>query len=117
LKIIQLYQQFLSSAVVDGQRRPEHQIAFDIQNFATSLFQWADINCPSLKVLIWGMNGGIDDFIQYFFVKRVTYDQDVVRQITAPITTRNQLRDEFPELDLLEWGPGFDELSRQTLLI
>ncbi|KAF2833070.1 hypothetical protein CC86DRAFT_4605 [Ophiobolus disseminans] len=132
LRMLQLYQEHLSP-VQGGVIRPTNEIVSDIQRFASFLFQSAHAQQSRFKVLIWGTHGAavdIDMLIatalgdgdyelvpQLFFVKRVERRHDGVDRVYATATTRGQLRDEFPDLDMLTYDPGFRELDRQAVRI
>jgi hypothetical protein len=105
------------------------------QKFATLFFQWAHTRCPLLKVLIWGsretgwhseglnalneqdegrhLSLGCSELIsQQCFVKRVRELDDESFEITATRVTRGRIRDDFPELQILDYDTGSESADR-----
>jgi hypothetical protein len=98
---------------------------FQLQ-FATRFFRWAHTRCPFLKVLIWGtFEENQDDEIldaierghtaygcvlewapQQCFVKKVIELDNGILQITAARATRNRIRHDFPEFNILDYDTG-----------
>jgi hypothetical protein len=105
------------------------------QQFATLFFQWAHARCPLLKVLIWGsrevgwhsealnaldeqregrpLSFGFSELMpQQCFVKRVTELDDGKFEVTATRVTRGRIRDDFPELRILDYDTGSQSADR-----
>ena len=96
--------------------------------FATRFFQWAHTHCPSLKVFVWGTYKdvdihdceSIDAFVrgrnghvgssergqQQCFVKEIRELDDGTLQVTAARSTRSEIRNDFPELHILDYDTG-----------
>jgi hypothetical protein len=128
--MLHLYQQYTACDETEKPSWPQHQTLFDIQAFATTLFQWAHAHCPQFEVFAWGMHSKANDsrnpypweaagdaskFVsELFFVKKVYYDDDGKENITASFTARSRLYANFPGLVLPTCDPGFDELARHA---
>lgn len=99
---------------------------------ATSIFQEARVQCKSFEVIIWGVYGEPKDIDlasmeelgvafevipQLFFVKRTGHGCDDLGQVEAAFSTRSRLRDQYPEVDVLAYDPGFTELDRHVARI
>ncbi|KAL5116569.1 hypothetical protein ACEQ8H_005565 [Pleosporales sp. CAS-2024a] len=105
---------------------------FDIQNFATSLFQLMHDKCPHFHVLAWGVYSDVcseagyfeklypcesaehasNSIPELFFLKKLDLGKDGGKSITATFTTRSRLRADFPDLVLPACDPGFLEFDR-----
>jgi hypothetical protein len=111
--------------------RSAPQIYFDVREFATSLFKFAHIHCPTLKVLVWGeykaedyaieelvlelAEAAMEHVPQFVFVKEESISQDGKRQISASLMTHDRLRDDFPQLDLLAYDPRISGMNLHAL--
>jgi hypothetical protein len=105
------------------------------QQFATLFFQWAHTRCPLLKVLIWGsretgwhserlnalneqsegrhQSFGFSELMpQQCFVKRVRELDDGTFEVIATRVTRSRIRDDFPELHILDYDTGSQSADR-----
>ncbi|KAG9186751.1 hypothetical protein G6011_09859 [Alternaria panax] len=130
LRILQLYQDRVSTVRIGRHpSKPRVNIRKIHQEFATRFFQWAHTQCPLLEVLIWGtceenyhfkaqrvaedeMKGRDTSYCvverapQECFVKKVLELDDGHFQIVAASVTRSQIRDDFPELHILNYDTG-----------
>lgn len=95
----------------------------DTETFATSLFRWARTHCPQPEVLAWGIHHDFRN-IEGYSTKRIKKNEDFDHQlffgrrqepggrIFALRTTRSRIRDEFPELRLPRFDPGWNDLHQ-----
>ncbi|KAH8727614.1 hypothetical protein GQ44DRAFT_824927 [Phaeosphaeriaceae sp. PMI808] len=127
LRILQLYQEAYRPVHKGKSLRGETRITSEVQGFVTSLFQWADIHCPKLNIIIWGAHneivppyleadvdyGILEHSPQLFFIKQENPGN--IGQVYASITTRRRLIDDFSELGLLTWDVGFIALHQHIV--
>ncbi|KAH7388763.1 hypothetical protein BKA66DRAFT_569080 [Pyrenochaeta sp. MPI-SDFR-AT-0127] len=130
LRVLHLYQNNLNYTE-PSYCRGDEQVSLDIHRFATQFFEWAHSYCPRLSVLIWGIYGepseevlqvtlddahddgfAIERASQHLFLKRRAVLQNGLVQATAVRVSYSQLRDEFPDMDILACDPGFQTLER-----
>jgi hypothetical protein len=136
LQILHLYQRHLTPEQVETDEevqhvRSAHQVFSDIRDFANAFFEWAHVQCPTLRVLVWGeytieadaleeLSPKLDESLeeydpQFIFVKTEGVGQGGERRIHASLTTRSRLWDDIPRLDLLTYDPGIHGLDLHAL--
>jgi hypothetical protein len=135
LKLLHLYQQHLIFDPISNTKGMHSalQISSEVREFATFLFKFAHIHCPALKVLVWDeykaenyatenlaleLAQAATEYVpQFIFVKEESISQDGKRRISASLTTRDRLCDDFPHLDLLAYDPGIRGMDLHALRV